>query len=512
MTSLAQRHRQRIAPGIAVRAMLATALVAATLTACSDSEPTAEVGQGWALVWSDEFDGDAIDDTKWSHETNCWGGGNNELQCYTDRADNSFLEDGTLVIRAQPEEFSGPAEPLEWEGTDPANTKTQPYTSARLRTMGKGDWTYGRFEIRAKVPGGQGVWPAIWMMPTESRYGPWAASGEIDIFEAVNLGTESDLPVHGTLHYGGIFPNNTHSGTSYVIPDGDPREDFHTYAIEWAAGEIRWFVDDVHFATQTSDGWYSQPLGLDGNPMTFTDGQPFDKDFHLLLNLAIGGEWPGPPNDATQFPVELQVDYVRVFECPESPETLEACGTVSADATHVPGSQPIDRSTIEYDPDFINGEVVTVFDDTVQGPYYIDTYSAEGGVEVGEQEDAERGTVVSFAFDTDESVAFFQSAEGFDFSEFATVEFDVKLLADPRDGGGFMMKTDCIFPCGSGDYPIDPPSLGEWTSYAIPFADLVAHPGSTLDISNINTPLVIFPEWGNQRGVEFLVDNVRVTR
>src|SRR5690606_8308152 len=162
---------------------------------------------GWELVWSDEFDGTAIDSEKWSHEVNCAGGGNNELQCYTARAENSYLADGQLHIVARAETYSGPAH----FDDDPAynaedTSKTQPYTSARLRSKHKGDWKYGRMEISAKMPHGQGIWPAIWMMPTESVYGPWPASGEIDIFEAVNLTTPLNgginNDVHGTLHYG----------------------------------------------------------------------------------------------------------------------------------------------------------------------------------------------------------------------------------------------------------------------------------------------------------------------
>ena len=488
------------------------ALVALAASGCSSDAPQPATGEGWELVWNDEFSGEEIDLTKWSYETNCWGGGNNEQQCYTDRAENSFLRDGKLVIHAQAEEFTGPAEPLEWEGSDPGNTATLPYTSARLTSKGKGDWTYGRIEVRAKVPGGQGIWPAIWMLPTDQFYGEWAASGEIDIFEAVNLGTSEELPVHGTLHYGAYWPGNTSSGTSYVIPDSDPREQFHTYAIEWAAGEIRWYVDDVHFATQTSDGWYSQPLDPSGNPVPLTDGQPFDRAFHLLLNVAVGGAWPGNPDATTEFPVEMEVDFVRVWQCAATPETLEACATVSDDAEHVAGSQPVDRSNIEFDPNFINGEVVTVFDDALQGPYYIDTWASSGGIAVEEVEDTERGTVIQFTYDSDESVAFFQSMDGFDFSEFANVEFDLKVVEDPRPSGGFMMKTDCFHPCGTGNVTIDQPTPGEWTSYAIPLADLVAYNGSVLDVTTINTPLVIFPDIGNQRGVVLQVDNVRVSR
>ena len=162
------------------------------------------VPEGWELVWHDEFDETSINPEKWSHEVNAKGGGNNELQYYTDRSENSFIENGSLVIQALKEHYTGP------EGT-------REYTSARLRTYRKGDWKYGRFDIKAKLPLGQGIWPAIWMMPSESKYGGWAASGEIDIVEL--LGHEPNK-VYGTLHYGGSWPNNVHTGKSFTLPQG----------------------------------------------------------------------------------------------------------------------------------------------------------------------------------------------------------------------------------------------------------------------------------------------------
>ena len=148
---------------------------------------------GWQLVWHDEFDMPTIDLSKWEHEVNGRGGGNNELQYYTARDTNSFIEDGNLVIQALRETYSGP------DGT-------RDYTSARMRTLNKGDWKYGRFDIKAKLPFGKGVWPAIWMLPSDWVYGGWAASGEIDITELI--GQEPNR-VYGTLHYGGEWPNNS---------------------------------------------------------------------------------------------------------------------------------------------------------------------------------------------------------------------------------------------------------------------------------------------------------------
>jgi len=282
----------------------------------ADNQVEGSAGNGWQLAWFDEFSSSTIDTNKWSLETNCWGGGNNEQQCYTDRRANSFLEDGKLIIRAKKESFSGPAEPLDWNSA--AGNKTLPYTSARLRTLNKGDWAYGRIEVRAKLPAGQGVWPAIWMLPSGSVYGQWAASGEIDIMEAINLSTSAtNQQVHGTIHYGAQWPDSRHSGTAYTFSGTNPTQAFHTYAIEWGSGEIRWYVDNVLYATKLASTWYTNGGG--------GASAPFDKPFHLLLNVAVGGNWPGSPNLSTVMPVQMEVDFVRVYSCPATPTTLVDC-------------------------------------------------------------------------------------------------------------------------------------------------------------------------------------------
>ncbi len=241
------------------------------------------------LVWSDEFNGTDVDTTKWTIQlgdgTDYFlpsGWGNNEQQWYTE--ENATVADGFLTITARE------------ETVEPGFQ----FTSARLRSLRKGDWTYGRMEMRAKMPLGKGLWQAFWMLPTDGVYGGWAASGEIDIVEY--LGNEPDT-VLGTIHYGGEWPNNTFSGAEYQLPSGTFHEDFHEFAIEWEEGEIRWYIDDVHYSTKTS--W------------TSTGGTfpaPFDKRFHLLLNLAVGGNLPGAPDANTQFPQEYVIDYVRVYQ------------------------------------------------------------------------------------------------------------------------------------------------------------------------------------------------------
>ncbi len=297
-----------------------------------------QVNENWQLVWQDEFERSGIDSNKWSFEINCFGGGNDEKQCYTDRAENAYIHDGILTIAALREDFSGPALLDDDPNYSLENTRTQPYTSARLRTKNKGDWKYGRFEISAKLPYGQGTWPAIWMLPTDWVYGGWAGSGELDIMEVVNLKAESDEPeyqgfpegrVHGTLHYGRKYPENVYAGTFTHLQNNDnPADDFHEYAVEWEEGEIRWYIDDVHYATQTSDSWYTQYL-KDGKLVNGEGAAPFNQHFHLILNFAVGGNWAGKVNeqgiDESVFPQTFEIDYVRVYQCSISPETGKGC-------------------------------------------------------------------------------------------------------------------------------------------------------------------------------------------
>ena len=241
----------------------------------------------WKLVWADEFEGAALDLSRWEWEVNARGGGNNELQYYTDRPENTQVSGGLLTLTARQERFTGP------EGT-------REYTSARIRTKGKGDWRYGRIEVRARMPVGQGIWPAIWMMPTDDAYGGWAGSGEIDLMEYLG---QKPAEVFGTLHYGGPWPRNVHTGKTYTLPSGTFADDFHVFALEWQEGEIRWYVDGVHYQTQTE--WRTEGAAYPA---------PFDQRFHLILNVAVGGNLPGSPDETTRFPQSMVVDYVRVFE------------------------------------------------------------------------------------------------------------------------------------------------------------------------------------------------------
>jgi beta-glucanase (GH16 family) len=302
------------------------------------------ISEHWRMVWSDEFEQPFIDQTKWSYERNCFGGGNNEKQCYTERSDNAYIENGNLVIKAIREDYSGPATHDDSPDYDTNKIKEQPYTSSRLRTLRKGDWTYGRFEIRAKLPQGQGTWPAIWMLPTEWKYGDWAGSGEIDIMEAVNLSSgantsvNAEKRVHGTLHYGQKAPGNVYSGTFFKLPNNEagetpsPSDDFHVYALEWERDEIRWYVDGMHYATQQSQNWFNEYTNGEGDLILGEGDAPFNQKFHLLLNFAVGGNWPENVNakgiNESVFPQTFEIDYVRVYQCAISPDTGKGCAAV----------------------------------------------------------------------------------------------------------------------------------------------------------------------------------------
>jgi beta-glucanase (GH16 family) len=270
---------------------------------------------GWKLVWSDEFDGQAIDKAKWDfdvgngfydYDAGQWvsGWGNDELQYYTREPDNAFVKDGVLHIRALKESLNGCG-----------------YTSARLKTRKRGgnalfSQKYGRFEFRAKLPTGQGVWPALWMLPQDEKYGGWPCSGEIDVMEA--RGQEPNK-VLGTLHFGSRWPAHTHVSQEYVLPRSGTIAEFHVYAVEWGPGEVRWSVDGHQYAAQTF--WWSSGKadGARGaRPAKEADlypwPAPFDQPFYLVMNVAVGGKFLGKPDKTTVFPAEMLVDYVRVYE------------------------------------------------------------------------------------------------------------------------------------------------------------------------------------------------------
>ena len=239
----------------------------------------------WQLVWSDEFNYSGLpDESKWNYDTigNSYGWGNNELQHYTAKEIKNVFSDGDILhIIALQDTIEG-----------------LNYTSARLTTKGKGDWLYGKVEVRAKVASGRGIWPAIWMLPTGREYGGWPRSGEIDIMEHVGYEPDSIFTTVHTETFNHI--KNTQVGSSTYLPDGETK--FKVYGIEWDEEKIDFFIDDHKVFTFTNTG-----KGV--------DEWPFDQKFHLILNVAVGGNWGGVEGvDNEIFPASMQIDYVRVYQ------------------------------------------------------------------------------------------------------------------------------------------------------------------------------------------------------
>jgi beta-glucanase (GH16 family) len=244
---------------------------------------------GWRLTWSDEFnaaDGTPVDPAKWKHDVGGTGWGNNELEYYTDAGQNAVQTGGNLVITATNQ---GAAQYH-------CSYGTCQYTSARLLTQGLFSQQYGRFEARAQMPTGKGLWPAIWMLGDNISTVSWPACGEIDFMETIGTDISTN---HGSLHMpAGYGPSGT-----FKLPGGASFADaFHTFAIEWEPGTIRFYVDDQLYETRTQA---SVPAG---------DTWEFEHPFFLLINVAVGGQWPGSPDSTTTFPQTLKVDWVRVYQ------------------------------------------------------------------------------------------------------------------------------------------------------------------------------------------------------
>ncbi len=266
------------------------------VTAAAQTSGSQAASPAWKLVWSDEFNGpngSAVDSSKWVSETGGGGWGNNELEYYTKRVQNAWQQDGNLMIKVLQEKYKG------------ADGVSRDYTSARLKTLGKFSQTYGRFEARMKIPRGQGIWPAFWMLGNDIEKPGWPDCGEIDIME--NIGKEPAM-VHGTIHGPG-YSGAGGIGSSFSLP-GNPSfaDDFHLYAVEWEPKAIRFYVDDHLYATRTPTDLPKETKWV------------YDYPFFLLLNVAVGGDWPGNPDASSVFPQTMLVDYVRVYQPATSPK------------------------------------------------------------------------------------------------------------------------------------------------------------------------------------------------
>ena len=320
-----------------------TATTAATAVTASETTPAAKATidpsllnqteqnsvpeiSGYKLLWNDEFNGTSMDTAIWNYQQQAPGWANNELQEYTKSEDNVFVRDGDLVIKAV--------------ATPEADGKDY-YTSGKVTTQHKEDFKYGKIVVRAKVPAGQGLWPAIWMMPTDERiYGQWPSCGEIDIMEVLGNDTKT---AYSTIHYGN--PHAQQQG-KLTLDQGSFSDGFHEYSLEWEPGEMRFYIDGV--LIKTINDWFSSIQGVNEKPYP----APFNQKFYLQMNLAVGGNWPGNPDATTDFSkAEFVIDYVRVYQKPQYDTNVQKPAKTFR--------EPLPDGNLIYNGDFAEKEDLT---------------------------------------------------------------------------------------------------------------------------------------------------------
>jgi len=492
----------------------------------------------WEIAFEDNFDGDSLDLTKWSIDEgdgcpDLCGWGNNEEQVYS--ADNVTVAGGFLKIEGRQES----------DGT---------YTSGRVNTKGKFDFRYGRVEVSAKLPGGQGAWPAIWMLNSEEAYGPWPVSGEIDIAEGFNLGVDGNQSTRSTAHYG--LPTPPFNGTGSEYDSGSsPSDGFHEYALEWERDKLRFYVDGVHFQTQNAQNWYAYyPADEDeayneyGAYRLGRRDSPFDQLFHLIINFAIGGDPVGSP-DANAFPQTMEVDYVRVYECANAnPDTGRGCGV--ADASVVPlkdndggpledaeTAQPYREELVLYTdgPETLELQVSgVVYTNTLE----VSGFTGEGAAVINDplfpDPDDDANTVWHFAVSGGVANGYLASQNladdpvldtGFNFSgnrkgslggdPVGEVAFDMQVNSI-EPGTKILIKLDSGFPdLGEVVLPAEELLVGGWKTYSVKFDELLANPGfvdccggAGVDLKDVLNPFVIEIQDG---AADVYLDNIRVT-
>ncbi len=531
------KHISHVGALLALSSLVGCGGGAKTNTDPTQINPQAPVSD-WKLIWNDEFDGSSIDAQKWTHEVNCLGGGNDEKQCYTDDDANSFVSDGTLKIVALPAQ----------DGAQ------KPFTSARMVTKNKADFKYGRFEMRAKLPSGQGSWPAFWLLPTDEVYGGWPKSGEIDIVEAVNLkSTDADgkpeSHIYGTLHYGKDWPDNVSSGQAYKLPnDINPADDFHTYAIEWQEGEIRWYVDDYLYATQRSSeirtnskgetvglkhrGWFAEYYDqVSGELTTHYGSAPYDQEFHMLLNFAVGGNWPENVNEtgidmlAFENGQVFEIDFVRVYQCQQNVDTGKGCETIRAGYDSVEDALVEGKAPIPSPPSVGTAQNLIIFD----GDYNPNwpAWDCCGGSTPQIVEDESNGNVVEFVVGATPTVNGFISrdafitdelgkASPFDASpivEAGKLSFDMRIITPPNNvDATWMLKVESSEGSTALEIPLSAntdgvlPIVGEWQRFNF---SLQALADGGLDLSAIDV-VMIFPAWGLGEGAQYRITNMKI--
>ena len=496
-------------------AALAGAIV--LLSACGGNTDSAEGGnqptepltpRGWELIWSDEFDGSSLDSSKWNMQTGDGsaegipGWGNNELQTY--QANNITVAGGELIITARQQAVDN-----------------RQYTSGRINTSGKFDVRYGRIEASIQTPLGKGLWAAFWMLPTDSPYGGWAAGGEIDIMEVFS---RDPAPyTQAVVHYGMAWPLNVFSYKKYS--GFDPAAGFHTYALEWDENEIRWFVDGTHFHTITKDTYWTYYKDPDTNAHSEGgESAPFDSEFHMLLNLAVGGNLPGDPVPSA-FPGEMRVDYVRVYKCNINEATGVGCdGFADPTDPSVERALPDALFTTSYDL-YIDQAGPVVFPDVEETlPLNIGVWDNSGALSVLELPDnEEHGTVIDMmttgggnmslhASDTSRQ-SFFGMGDAGHAGNFAgEIQFDLFIDSSGTDlDSAIQVKMDSGFPdLGFVELPIADLAKDEWTRVTVQISDIVHQPGNfgggPVDMSSVLSLVVIEPT----SRAHLRVDNIRI--
>ena len=451
--------------------------------------------KGWELVWSDEFEGSALDTAKWNIQLGDGsaegipGWGNNEQQSY--QADNITVANGSLIITARQ------------EAVDNRN-----YTSGRINTSGKLDIRYGRIEASVQTPTGQGMWSAFWMLPTNSPYGTWAASGEIDILEVFSRDPEPFT--QGAIHYGMAWPLNAFNYAKYS--GFDPGDGFHTYALEWDEEKVRWFVDGNHFYTVARSTWWTYYKDATTNAhVSGPDSAPFDHPFHLLLNLAVGGNLPGDPVPEA-FPGELVVDYVRVYQCNINFESGIGCdGFEDLVDPNITSPAPGNVFTAAYDlyTDLLNPLTFPDTEDMVILDFGV--YDNSGALVLSEvSTDGDRGMVLDVNTTGGGNMSIFtadltrQILKGMgnadDPGNYAgELQFDLYVFSEGTDpDSGLQVKIDSGFPdLGFVELPVSELPLDEWTTVTVQISDIAHNPGNfgggPVDLGSVLNLFVLEP-------------------
>ena len=465
-----------------------------------------EASAEWQLVWSDEFDGSALDSGNWEVQTGDgsqygltrWG--NDELQWYT--PDNLVVEDGILRVEARSEQVQAGF----------------PYTSGRVRSLGKLDFQYGRVEARIRSASGKGLWSAFWMLPSDDRFGGWASGGEIDIMEVVNAGT-ADENYYASLHHGFAWPLN--QTTTESIGIADPAGDFHIYSIEWTADYIRWFVDGRNFMTVNAEHWYSYYYA--GEQAGYAAGEgtaPFDRPFHLLLNLAVGGNLPGQVNPGA-VPSAMEVDYVRVYECAYGQASGAGCNSEADRTVESPGAQAPFMASFPLYTDGTDALSWVVGADTLTRELVIEASDDAGAPQFSEVEVEGRGKVIEVTSSGQGNVSI-APADGDDVALFGfgnnplyyevhagELKFDLYIDSSATDlDGTLRVKMESGFPAlGFKDFPLASLPTDQWFTLSVQLNDLLENKGRRrLDTSRLSKLLVLEPT----TSARMMVDNVEL--